>query len=225
MRWRLNVGYKKSRKLTFCFYPAQLFSQMAKKFQDLTGVIAHDKRANRGKYRPRWIDIATYTDNRDISEDIRGTATHTKKRLLENDPSVGTHPVKISWTALELENNVGVSTTNTGTMDEILTQLVREIKGMRTQLERVGADVALQTEVVGKIRADRGCHLCQGDARHSSGAVESEWSDMEPSQDPSARPSYYWVQYALVANEMRLGILISNSPTNDAIPAKRGSSH
>jgi len=104
---------------------------------------------------------------------------------------VGTHLVKISWTALELENNVGVSTTNTGMMDKILTQLVREIKGMRTQLEHVGTDVALQTEVVGKIRADHGCHLCQGDARHSSGAVESEWSDMELSQDPSVRPSYY----------------------------------
>jgi len=61
---------------------------MAKKFQDLTGIIAHDKQANQGKYHPHRIDIATYTDNRDISEDICGTATHTKKHLLENDPSV-----------------------------------------------------------------------------------------------------------------------------------------
>lgn len=130
--------------------------------------------------------------HRDISEDICGTGTHTKKHLLESDPSVGTYPVKISHTAPELKKNPVVNTTNTGMMEEILMQLVREIQGMRTQLERVSADVALQAEGVGKIGAYHGCHLHQGDARCTiSRPVKSEWSDMEPSQDPSARPSYY----------------------------------
>ena len=72
---------------------------------------------------------------------------------------------------------------NTTTMEELLTQLVQEVKGMNTRLESISGDVAIQGGMLAKLQTDRGCNVCWTDIGHDLAEVESE-EDIQESQKP-----------------------------------------
>ena len=75
-----------------------------------------------------------------------------------------------------------------GCFADVLTDLVREVKGMNTWLTGISSDVAVQGEMLAKLRTDRGCKVCRENIERSLAEVESA-DDIQESQKPS---TFYW---------------------------------
>jgi len=116
-------------------------------------------------------------------------AARPKRSLVESDPPQELHPTKLARRSSESNESKGILTSTPPTRD-VLAELVHEIKQINVHLECIRADVALHGEVLGRISMDRSCRVCRAEEEHGH-EVESSWSDMEESQDPTARPSYY----------------------------------
>ena len=91
---------------------------------------------------------------------------------------------KIACKSLAQDELEVVNTSNTTTMEELLMQLVQEVKGMNTWLESISGDVAIQGGMLVKLQMDRGCNVCWRDVGHGLAEVESE-EDIQESQKPS----------------------------------------
>lgn len=112
-----------------------------------------------------------------------------KRSLVESDPPQELHPTKLAHHSLKLNESKGILT-STPPMRDVLVELVHKIKQINVHLECIRANIALHGEGLGKISMDHSCRVCQVEEEHGH-EVESSWSDMEESQDPTARPSYY----------------------------------
>ena len=97
-------------------------------------------------------------------------------------------PNKIARTSLAQDSSEVVNTPSTATVQELLTDLVREVKGMNTWLMGISSDVAVQGEMLAKLRTDRGCKVCRENIEHSPAEAESA-DDIQESQKPS---TFYW---------------------------------
>ena len=64
-------------------------------------------------------------------------------------------------------------------MEELLTQLLEDIKGINFQLESISSDIAIQGGMLAKLQMDQGCRVCWKDIE----------DDIQESQKPS--PFYY----------------------------------
>ena len=97
-------------------------------------------------------------------------------------------PNKIACTSLAQDSSEVVNTPSTAMVQELLTDLVREVKGMNTWLTGISSDVAVQGEMLAKLRTDRGCKVCRENVERSPAEVESA-DDIQESQKPS---TFYW---------------------------------
>ena len=97
-------------------------------------------------------------------------------------------PNKIARTSLAQDSSEVVNTPSTTTVQELLTDLVREVKGMNTWLTGISSDVAVQGEMLAKLRTDWGCKVCRENVERSPAEVESA-DDIQESQKPS---TFYW---------------------------------
>ena len=73
-------------------------------------------------------------------------------------------------------------------MEELLTQLLEDIKGINFQLESISGDIAIQGGMLAKLQMDQGCRVCRKDIEGGLVNVKSE-DDIQESQKPS--PFYY----------------------------------
>ena len=97
-------------------------------------------------------------------------------------------PNKIAHTSLAQDSSEVVNTPSTATVQELLTDLVREVKGMNTWLTGISSDVAVQGEMLAKLRTDQGCKVCRENVERSPAEVESA-DDIQESQKLS---TFYW---------------------------------
>ena len=98
------------------------------------------------------------------------------------------HPNNIACTSLTQDSLEVVNTPSTATVQELLTELVWEVKKMNTWLMDISSDVAVQEEMLAKPQTDQGCKVCQEDIEHSPAEVENA-DDIQKSQKLS---TFYW---------------------------------
>ena len=97
-------------------------------------------------------------------------------------------PNKIAHTSLAQDSSEVVNTLSTATVQELLTDLVWEVKGMDSWLMGISSHVAVQGEMLAKLQTDQGCKMCRENIEHSLAEVESA-DDIQESQKPS---TFYW---------------------------------
>ena len=85
---------------------------------------------------------------------------------------------KIAHKSLAQDVVKGADTTM---IEELLTQLVEDIKGMNFWLEIISGDIAIQGGMLAKLQMDQGCRVCQKDIEHGLVNVEGE-DDIQKSQ-------------------------------------------